>query len=1027
MLYSCCDDRRKEAVRKHPTLNGIDYLELSDDPTVPGDARLRTLYVYCIKPLGDASLLGRENVKIEGGERIRDIAVTSVSIGANGQSNVIAAQVNKAGDFSSYTLRLLPGVRGPQFDPLLTTVDFTFKIEAPNNFDCETSPPCAPEIPEQPEINYLAKDFAGFTELMLDRLSVLLPQWTERSPADIGVMLVELLAYVGDYLSYQQDVIATESYLGTARHRISIRRHARLLDYFISEGSNARTWVQIIVKADIANPAGGPSVGDASAPTPHPDQPLPPRKGTQFLTCVDWLSPVVDPNLPAYNQALALHPTVFELMYDVDELYEAHNELHFYTWGARDCCLPKGATRATLLGDYPQLKAGDVLIFEEVFGPYTGVPQDADLAHRCAVRLTKVTSATDPIGKLLMQSSVDAAPPTFETVVIEEKEEAREVIKGDEVKIAEKTQEVVKDAGKVETIEVAQKSEQKHENEEVEVIETGKKGHRKQEEILEDEDDTLKRTSVSLKETLSEKGETARVEVKSRESERTEEVEAVEERRGDVEVESKRTEHETSETSEKESVKDEAAGRQAGKEGVINRAPTDYSLPITEIEWHIEDALPFPLCISATTAPEHGQQYIENVSVAHGNIVLADYGMSIVGEQFDPVPEASPVLFKVPAWGGDRCQPIANIPVLPRYYPSLKYSPLTFVGPAVDRYSSQSANATINWDAMNAGAVALPALHLTSALPDEQPVTWQAQPDLLQSEATAPAFVVEIESDGTTYLRFGDGRHGMFPVPKTQFTATYRTGNGVQGNIGADSLVHVVSSDTRIISVRNPLPARGGVEPESVEDVRQMASSAFLAQERAVTTDDYVKLVQRDSTVKRAAAVQRWTGSWYTTYLAVERVRGALVDEAYKQKLSARMQQYCLAGSDLAIVGPVYVSLEIEMIVQVKDDYFRNRVKSTLQDVFSSRILPGGGRGYFYPDNFSFGQTIYLSPLRSAALTVSGVASVEVTTFQRQGFPNSQGLNDGSLVMDWMEIARLENDPNFQEHGIFRLVVEGGK
>ncbi len=1040
MLYSCCDDRRKEAVRKHPTLNGIDYLELSDDPAVPGDEPLRTLYVYFIKPLGDASLLGRENVKIEGGERIRDIAVTSVSAGANGQSNLIIAQVNKAGDFSSYTLRLLPGIRGPQFDPLLTTVDFTFKIEAPNNFDCQVQLPCAPETPEQPEINYMAKDFASFRELMLDRLSVLLPQWTERSPADIGVMLVELLAYVGDYLSYQQDVIATESYLGTARRRISIRRHARLLDYFISEGSNARTWVQIIVKADIVNPAGPSAVevSDTIFPSPHPDQPPPlqkgtqsddanasslppPRKGTQFLTHVDWLSPVVAPNLPAYDQALALHPTVFELMYDVDELYEAHNELHFYTWGAHDCCLPKGATKATLLGDYPQLKAGDVLIFEEIFGPYTGVPQDADLTHRCAVRLTKVTPATDPIGKLLLQSSVDAAPPTFETVVIEEQDETREVIKDDDVKISEKTKEVVKDAGKVETIEVAEKSEQKHGHDEVEIIETGKKGDIE----LEDKDATLKRVTISLKETISEKGETARVEMKDRETERTEDVEVVVERRGDVEVESKRTEHETTKITEKKTIKDDTAGQPT--EDAVSRVPTDYSLPITEIEWHIEDALPFPLCISATTAPEHGQQYIENVSVAYGNIVLADSGMSIVGETFDPVPEASPVLFKVPARGGDRCKPVANIPVLPRYYPSLKYSPLTFAGPGVDRYSSQSANATINWAAMNADAVALPALQLTSALAEEKPVTWQSRPELLQSEATAPEFVVEIESDGTTYLRFGDSRHGMFPAAKTQFTATYRTGNGMQGNIGADSLVHVVSSDARIISVRNPLPARGGVEPESVEDVRQKASSAFLTQERAVTTDDYVMLVQRDPTVKRAAAVQRWTGSWFTTFLAVERVRGALVDEAYKQKLSARMQQYCLAGSDLAIVGPVYVSLEIEMIVQVKDDYFRNRIKSALQDVFSSRVLPGGGRGYFYPDNFTFGQTIYLSPLRSAAMAIPGVASVEVTTFQRQGFPSSQGLNDGSLVMDWMEIARLENDPNYQEHGIFRLVVEGGK
>ena len=37
--------------------------------------------------------------------------------------------------------------------------------------------------------------------------------------------MVELLAFVGDYLSYQQDAIATEAYLGTARRRVSVRRH----------------------------------------------------------------------------------------------------------------------------------------------------------------------------------------------------------------------------------------------------------------------------------------------------------------------------------------------------------------------------------------------------------------------------------------------------------------------------------------------------------------------------------------------------------------------------------------------------------------------------------------------------------------------------------------------------------------------------------------------------------------------------------------------------------------------------------
>ena len=70
-----------------------------------------------------------------------------------------------------------------------------------------------------------------------------MPDWQERHVPDLGVTLVELLAYVGDYLSYYQDAVGTEAYLGTARQRISVRRHARLVDYQLHEGCNARAWV----------------------------------------------------------------------------------------------------------------------------------------------------------------------------------------------------------------------------------------------------------------------------------------------------------------------------------------------------------------------------------------------------------------------------------------------------------------------------------------------------------------------------------------------------------------------------------------------------------------------------------------------------------------------------------------------------------------------------------------------------------------------------------------------------------------
>src|SRR5207248_4366809 len=107
----------------------------------------------------------------------------------------------------------------------------------------KTKTVCPPPQRVEPEVNYLAKDYASFRQLILDRLALVMPDWQERHVPDIGIMLVEVLAYVGDYLSYYQDAVATEAYLDTSRLRISVRRHARLVDYQLREGCNARAWV----------------------------------------------------------------------------------------------------------------------------------------------------------------------------------------------------------------------------------------------------------------------------------------------------------------------------------------------------------------------------------------------------------------------------------------------------------------------------------------------------------------------------------------------------------------------------------------------------------------------------------------------------------------------------------------------------------------------------------------------------------------------------------------------------------------
>ena len=408
--YVCGDEERRAALRRAMAggvaINGIDFLEVIDrelEGTTADDSRQRILLVQCFASgLGS---LGVDHVRIEGGVRVTPVHVRWVATldaitpgsppevpaaerqflagyrpGELDRPRILAVGTEERGDYSNYRLSLVePGETTPVagFDPRLAAVDFSFKVECPSDFDCKGVRACPPDVFPRPDIDYLSKDFQSFRRLMLDRMAAIIPDWKERNPADQGVALVELLAYVGDQLSYYQDAVATEAYLGTARQRISVRRHARLVDYRIGEGANARAWVAFEVEAS----------SDA-------DGALLPSRSTRLLTRFPGRRPGVRDSEVA--DALRAGCEAFETMTPVT-LRASLNRMEFHTWSNRSCCLPVGATAATLVGTHPDLEAGSFLLLEEVLGPKTGAAADADPAHRHVVRVTRVESGQDPV------------------------------------------------------------------------------------------------------------------------------------------------------------------------------------------------------------------------------------------------------------------------------------------------------------------------------------------------------------------------------------------------------------------------------------------------------------------------------------------------------------------------------------------------------------------------------------------------------------------------------------------------------
>ncbi|WP_437594139.1 baseplate J/gp47 family protein [Sorangium sp. So ce1000] len=109
-------------------------------------------------------------------------------------------------------------------------------------------------MPVTPTIDYTNKDFASLRAAMLALARYRLPEWTDQSPADLGVLLVDLFAYMGDVILYYQDRIANEGFLDTAVERRSVLQLLRLIGYELSTPVPASTELTLTFKPP---PQGG--------------------------------------------------------------------------------------------------------------------------------------------------------------------------------------------------------------------------------------------------------------------------------------------------------------------------------------------------------------------------------------------------------------------------------------------------------------------------------------------------------------------------------------------------------------------------------------------------------------------------------------------------------------------------------------------------------------------------------------------------------------------------------------------------
>ena len=337
-------------------------------------------------------------------------------------------------------------------------------------------------------------------------------------------------------------------------------------------------------------------------------------------------------------------------------------------------------------------------------------------------------------------------------------------------------------------------------------------------------------------------------------------------------------------------------------------------------------------------------------------------------------------------------------------------------------------------------------------------------PFLLQLEQVQRRFVTRVINETTTQLQFGAGTtadtdeeivpnsnnvglglpfekdkltaaysptnfifnntYGIAPS-STTLTVRYLTGGGISANVQANTLTTfngTLNFTTYNLSgaqqyfdsfaVNNPRAASGGQDGDTLEEIRQNASSNFATQLRNVTQDDYLV---------RALAMPPKFGVVSKAYIEPTKVQNVGQGEinttldlyvlssnnlnqlttgsaALKQNLSTYLSQYRIIGDTISIKDAFIVNIGVEFDIITLPEYVNNEV---LTNCISEL------QAYFANSEWQINEPIILRELYILLDRIEGVQTVKnITILNKVGVGNGysqfaydvQGANIGEVI-----------------------------
>ena len=439
-----------------------------------------------------------------------------------------------------------------------------------------------------------------------------------------------------------------------------------------------------------------------------------------------------------------------------------------------------------------------------------------------------------------------------------------------------------------------------------------------------------------------------------------------------------------------------------GEDGAERRQDPVTSAFYLHLRWREEDALEQAYCFRVSTP----DGTVGEVSAFHGNLAVVSHGLPVATDFLESGSQlADETQRHFERSDEEKRGAVCRLPERPLAYretpPGGEIEPRSTLAVTVEQ-----ADGTLDeWDER------ISLIHSDD------------------SDENGGHFIVETDEEGRSLLRFGNGTNGKrLPADAIVHTG-YQIGLGLDGNVGADAIVNLDTSFDPLLdsaTVWNPFDVTSGRAPEPAAEAIRNAPEAFRARQlRAVTLEDYVRRAEELPEVSRAAARYAWTGSWRTVRISIDPVGGVTLDDELIAQLHRHLDAVRLIGEDLEIRPPRFVPLDITVAVCLRPDVWRDDLEFVLEQEFSDGYTPDGRRGFFHPDDWTFGQALHASQIAGRIHAVPGIEHIQSIKMRR--FNGGTAGDADTIEAAANEILLVENDPDHMERGLIVFFLDGGR